>query len=240
MSLHSTYQGATYLRELLSKPSERDLQKTIGASDFSNPCTYCVAEALTRTDREPQGRYWLGAKIGTAIHAEIEREAYDSDPELLLEHRVTIGTLPDYGAITSSLDWYDPRRQWLMDHKTTTPEKLKAYKYVAALPEPEGVETDSISRARYTIQKYLGQLMSYGLGLENEGYTPKYASLSFVVRGGKTNDDIWSLDTTYDREYALNVWDRLERLWDYVREGGSLDDLPSHLHCYDCTMNGRN
>lgn len=227
--------GAEYLLNLWKKPTARDKQIKIGASQFGSPCTYCVGEALLNEAGSSAPRpYWLGAAIGTAIHERIETMAIEDNPNLMLETRVTIGELPDYGAITSSLDYYDPDTNTLIDWKTTTADKLKMYKFVQAV-EPSPTEVSKASEARFVMQKYIGQLMSYGLGLENAGHKVERASIVFIVRGGKTDDDIWSVDLDYDREYALKVWDRLARLWDYLREGGDLESLPKHIHCYTCS-----
>lgn len=554
--------GAEYLLNLWKKPTARDKQVKIGASQFGSPCTYCVGEALLRevADNSPRP-YWLGASIGTAIHERIEKIATADNPRLMLETRVTIGTLPDYGEITSSLDFYDPEKYWLIDwkglaldtvlptpegwttmaevqegdyllgpdgkptkvvakseehnnpcyeisfddgttvvadhehlwevnvgqtdrsktmlmtteqivqrglrgkngqrdvrimntapiqcvdsdlpidpyvlgiwlgdgassdsrvcnanneqdiwneiaargyefshdytptksvqtrtiygirgalselgllgnkhlpakylraseqqrrdllaglldadgyyndlrkrvdmqttqywqaeaiydlavslgwtatintintkwqngnktawmvsfspdeevfkhrnrgkkgsgfrsrrrliksiervetvttqclqvdnaqrmylctramvptHNTTSREKMKMYKFAQAV-EPDPTEVSKVSEARFVLQKYLGQLMSYGLGLENAGMKVERASIVFIAREGKTDDDIWSIDMDYDRDYALKVWDRLARLWDYLRNGGDLESLPQHIHCYTCS-----
>lgn len=227
--------GAEYLLRLWKKPTARDKQTKIGASEFGSPCTYCVGEALLReTSSNTPRPYWLGAAIGTAIHERIEAMAHEDNPNLLLEHRVTIGTLPHYGEITSSLDFYDPDNRIVRDWKTTDREKLKMYKYASAV-EPDQTELTRVSDARFTLQKYRGQIMSYALGLENEGLPVEQVSIVFIVRGGKTDDDIWSIDMDYDRDYALRVWDRLARLWDYLREGGDLEALPKHDNCYTCS-----
>lgn len=227
--------GAEYLLNLWKKPTARDRQAKIGASQFGSPCTYCVGEALLReaADNSPRP-YWLGASIGTAIHERIEKIAIADNPSLMLETRVTIGTLPDYGEITSSLDFYDPEKYWLIDWKTSSREKMKMYKFAQAV-EPDPTEVSKVSEARFVLQKYLGQLMSYGLGLENAGMKVERASIVFIAREGKTDDDIWSIDMDYDRDYALKVWDRLARLWDYLRNGGDLESLPQHIHCYTCS-----
>lgn len=228
--------GAEYLLNLWKKPTARDKQAKIGASQFGSPCTYCVGEALLRTEADNSPRpYWLGAAIGTAIHERIETMAIADNPDLMLETRVTIGELPDYGAITSSLDYYDPATKTLRDWKTTTADKLKMYKFVQAV-EPSQTEVSKASEARFVMQKYRGQIMSYGLGLENAGYEVEEVGIVFIVRGGSTDADIWSVDMDYDREYALAVWDRLARLWDYIREGGDLEALPQHIHCYACSQ----
>ena len=59
--------------DLLKSPSERDQQRKVGASQISNPCDYCLGRALKGGPSEPN-KWWLGARIGTAIHNALEAE----------------------------------------------------------------------------------------------------------------------------------------------------------------------
>src|SRR5690625_4218415 len=85
---------------VLKSPTARDLQKKIGASQFSSLCARCVALDLVAPEPDEEfeaGRYWLGATIGTGVHAVIE----DMIPEVLsdpiIERKVFIGHLEGYG-----------------------------------------------------------------------------------------------------------------------------------------------
>ena len=62
--------GADLVRSLLAVPSERDKQRTIGASSFGSACDYCVAQDLVNGGGENE--YALATSIGTAIHSHLE------------------------------------------------------------------------------------------------------------------------------------------------------------------------
>lgn len=227
--------GRDLLLWLWKRKSQRDLQKTIGASEFGSPCTYCVGQILLANHKhDGHSPWWLAARIGTACHLDLEQTAREYLPKSMLEHRVHLGELEDYGAISSSLDYFDPDEGHLVDWKTTERAKLRLYKLIEAMPEPSPIETTELSEARFTLEKYVNQGLSYARGLVMAGYEVNRISLGFVCRDGKTDDDIWSLDFDYDPEQAQRVWDRLVALWDYLREGGDPEALNKHPFCKTC------
>lgn len=222
--------GRDYALWLLKKPSERDLQREIGASSAGSPCTYCVAKELSRT-RPDQNEWWLGARIGTAVHETLEKEIHERHEGPLVEHRVTIGELEDYAVIKSTLDWYYDGicRDW----KTTTRDKMKFLK-LAANTEASDTEADSTKEARHKMLTYYGQASLYGLGLEKQGHEVHTLSIVFIARDGLTDDDVWELAFEYDRDYAERVWTRLENIWEYVRDGEDIEELNRAPGCF-CT-----
>lgn len=226
-------EGASLALWLWKRQSERDKQKTIGASEFGSPCTYCVAMALLGRHKKGFSPWWLAARIGTACHLDLQETAEEHLPDAMLEYRVYLGELEDYGVISSSLDFYDPEKQLLVDWKTTERTKMKLYQ-LAQVTERSSTETTALSEARFTLDKYRGQAMSYGRGLVMAGYPVRTVSLAFICRDGKTDDDFWSLDMEYDPDYAKHVWDRLVRLWDYLRNGGDPEELNQHPFCITC------
>src|SRR5690625_7960691 len=57
---------------VLNSPTARDLQKKIGASQFSSLCPRCVALDLVAPEPDEEyeaGRDWFGATMGTGVHA---------------------------------------------------------------------------------------------------------------------------------------------------------------------------
>lgn len=227
--------------ELLKEPTDRDKQVKIGASQFSSPCTYCVAEALITSynaihgdEREEtsSNTYWLGAVIGTAIHAYLESREKGND-NYLIETKVVIGELEDYGVIKSTLDLYVKSLNLVVDWKTTTREKLRWLKQVVLLDEEEN-EPDQLAQARFTMRKYVAQAMIYAWALTKLGYSVDSIALAFICRDGKTDSDVWSHEVPYSTEYAEAVWQRLENIWDYVKNGGQLEDSWRHEMCYTC------
>ncbi len=235
MDGHHPLTGAELALFLLKRKSPRDLQKTIGASELGSPCTYCVGQVLLANHKSKGfSPWWLAARLGTAVHLDLDHTAAEHLPHTIREQRVHLGELPDYGVVSSSPDLYDPETETVVDWKTTEREKLKLYKLVKAQPDASTTETTALSEARFTIDKYRGQIMSYGRGLTMAGHTVRNVSLAFICRDGKTDDDIWSWDMAYDPDYAEHVWRRLELLWDYIREGGDPDTLTKHPFCRTC------
>lgn len=217
-----------YVVEALKKPTARDKQKTIGPSTYASPCTRCVANALAEV-REQRNDYWLGAVIGTAIHELVERRAPEG---VATEQRVELGYLTDYGLVDGSADVVFEEGV-VGDIKTTDRAKLKGIKE-AFNTEPHPLDLTSVQEARFKVQTYIGQLSQYAMGLNNAGHDIHTLAFTFVCRDGKTDSDIWSVDIAYDESYALRVWNRLEKLWDYIRDGGSPQDLESHTLCWPC------
>lgn len=225
----------------MKRQTERDKQSKIGASQFGSPCSRCVAEALIPHWHKLQGieadvmeegnKYWLGAHNGTAIHDYIEGRVNEYEPGWITETKVTIGELEDYGKIGSRLDLYIPELKHVVDWKTSTRDKVKMYK-IAEVTEAEPYDTNEMARARFTLQQYTGQIMSYAWGLEQQGYEVNNVSLVFICRDGKTDEDIWSYDLAYDKEYAQRVWTRLEAIWEAVKGGREINTFTAHPDCF--------
>lgn len=223
------------------RKTERDLQSKIGASQFGSPCTRCVAKGLIpHWDKlrgiesdglEDQQKYWMGAHNGTAIHDYMEARVNQFEPSWVTETKVRIGELKDYGEITSRLDLYVPEEKLVIDWKTTTRDKMKLMK-IAVVTEPEPYDTNEMARIRFVMQQYTGQIMSYAWGLEQQGKEVERTSLVFICRDGSTEDDVWSYDMDYDREYAQKVWARLEGIWEALRGGRELDTFVPHPDCF--------
>ena len=232
----SSTDAGQLVRSLLAVPSERDKQRTIGASSFGSPCDYCVAQDLVNGGGENE--YALATSIGTAIHSHLEVLEAEHIPGAVIEKKITLGELDGYAKITSKPDLYIPATKHLVDLKTTQLKKLKDYLKAYNTEEAEH-EFATLTSARFTMQKYLGQLMSYGRGLILEGYEVERMTMVFIPRDGKKLSDIEAFDFWYDQEYADLVWHRLESLWEYVAGGGEVSDLSSAPGCFPCEVSGR-
>ena len=228
--------GADLVRSLLAVPSERDKQRTIGASSFGSACDYCVAQDLVNGGGENE--YALATSIGTAIHSHLEMLEAEHIPGAIIEKKITLGELDGYAKITSKPDLYVPSANWLVDLKTTQLKKLKDYRKAYNTEEAEH-EFATLTAARFTMHKYLGQLMSYGRGLVLEGYEVERMTMVFIPRDGKKLSDIEAFDFWYDQGYADRVWERLEALWQYIAEGGDVTQLTSAPGCFPCEVSGR-
>ena len=136
--------------ELFSEQTERDKQRTIGASNASNPCNKCLAEDMLGIEQE-RGWAWLPAVVGTAIHElaefrlKVPGRLRTMFGEPLTEYKMVIGTVPGYGDVKSTSDLYVPDRNLVLDWKTTTKAKLKQYVEVDAA-KAVGIESDCLAK----------------------------------------------------------------------------------------------
>lgn len=220
--------------DLLKTESERDGQRMIGASEIGNPCDYCLGNRLLNKKRAPN-RYWMGARIGTAIHEALEEQERiaSTDPSgqisykfealegSLIEQKITLGTIEGYGTVRSKPDLVLVNHAHLIDHKTTTRDKIKRYKL------------DGVS------QQYIYQQQLYAWGLNKAGIKIDRISLSFIARDGLTDDDVWVYSFDYDEATALKAWDRLTLIWKYLEAGNDVETLESHPDCYTCNTTNR-
>lgn len=225
---------------LFKTPSARDKQHKIGPSLYASPCTYCVGSYLHGV-RQPESKFWMGARIGTAIHDLLETYAgldgfKQRFPDALVEHRVQLGTLENYGRLSGSADLVLPSERMVVDYKTTDRVKVKALKR-AYESEPNDYDTSAVLEARYKLQTYAGQMSQYarGLGLYH-GVEIDTLGIVFINRDGKTDDDMWAMTTDFDASYADHVWYRLQAVWEHVQEYG-VDGLESHPLCWPCNNN---
>lgn len=219
---------------LFLQDTDRDKQWKVGASQISDPCTRHLAHALVRTEK-PKQKYWLGGKLGTALHAFIESAiGKSSDPRLanaLIERKIELGDVPGYGSISSSPDLVLADSGLLVDHKTTTRAKIKKIKN-----HVEGIKLDP--ETEYTIQKYLGQANLYAWGRnKNYGDNIDQIAISFINRDGTNEADFYCLLVDYDEEFAEALWNRLLTLWAELEDGAHPDNYPRHPHCFSCSTN---
>lgn len=226
--------------DLLKTPSSRDKQRKIGPSLYASPCTKCVGQYLYEPVNQTS-KYWLGARIGTAIHNLLEkyarRKAFRKKyPGALIEQKVQLGTLEGYGKLAGSADLVLTEQRMVVDYKTTDRDKIKAIKR-AYTSEPNEYDLSSVQEARYKLQTYAGQMGQYARGLELHHDTPiDKLGIVFINRDGKTDSDVWAMTMDYDRDYAEKVWQRLDSIWKHVQENG-VDDLESHPLCWPCNNN---
>lgn len=221
---------------LLTQESERDKQRKVGASQISDPCTYHLARALITSGEAPM-KYWLGGKIGTAVHMFLEDAVERADitqlPQVegaIVEQKITLGELPEYGTINSKPDLVLPKEKHLIDWKTSRRDKMR--KMQRYLDDPENGKQD----VAYTLQKYVAQVQLYAWGLNNSGIEVETCSLVFINRDGTMESDVWTYTFDYSEELAVSVWDRLVNLWSQIREGVDLETLDRNGSCFKCAI----
>lgn len=219
----------------MKQVSERDAQKKIGASDFSDPCAYHLAKKLLG-EKEGPSKYWLGAKIGTSIHSLLEDAISKADleelPELKgaeVEKKIYLGTLDGYGDINSKPDFAMIKEKHLVDWKTSTRPKVKKMQSVL-------FDEKNDPATNYTIQKYYTQLQIYAWGLNKAGIEIDGCSLVFVNRDGTSDSDIWSYTFEYSEEYAQGAWDRLETIWAGLQADPTPEQFSRHAECFKCKV----
>lgn len=218
---------------LFHQESDRDKQRSIGASQISDPCDYHLATALLGRD-QGEIKYWLGAKIGSAVHLYMESLMEAADPKLFpelegakIEEKIRLGSLEGYGEINSRPDLALVRDAHLIDWKTSSRDKSrKLQKYI------DGASNDSGSD--YTVKKYVAQTQLYAWGLNNSGVKIDGISLAFINREGTTAGDIWTYTFEYSEEFALSLWERLENIWAIVRNQSDLSGFSRHSDCFSC------
>jgi hypothetical protein len=215
--------------DLLTTPSKRDNQRKIGASGMGDPCPYCLAHKLLAT-KQRQGRYWLGGKIGTAIHALLESEElkhivkpqsnnFKALKGALVEQTISLGVIPGYGEIFSKPDLFLVAENHLVDHKTSKRAKVEGYALTGTIP------------VQYI---YQGQL--YARGLEDAGYAVEKISFVFINRDGTNERDVRIFTYDYDRSMADEAWKRTEDAWNWLQAGNDPETLPSDPNCYNCNQ----
>lgn len=219
---------------LLNTRTERDGQKKVGASQISNPCTKHLALALAGVEQEPS-KYWLGGKIGTAVHSAIENAIEHSDDEVLkgalVEQKIILGELPDYGTVSSKPDLVLPAINHLVDWKTSTRAKTKKIQAWV-----DGVKQDASTT--YTMQKYIGQTQLYAWGVKQSGLQIDNISLVFVNRDGTSDSDVLEYTFAYDESIAVALWDRLVVLWEELQSGVHPESYAGHPECFNCSVSG--
>lgn len=218
--------------KLFKQESERDKQRKVGASQISDPCTKHLAKALL-AEPESEQKYWMGAKIGTAIHSFLESAISASGDTTfagaLVEQKVTLGKVPGYGTVSSKPDLVLPSSNHLVDWKTSSRPKVKKLKDLV-----DGVKHDS--GAEYTLKKYIGQTQLYAWGMNQADIKVDGISLVFINREGTYENDIWTHTYEYDESFAVALWNRLIRLWDELQSGAHPDNYPLNADCYKCSV----
>lgn len=217
---------------LFNQKSDRDKQHKVGASNISDPCTRHLAHALMGT-AQPEQKYYLGGKIGTAIHSFIESAIANSDDSLfadaLIESKITLGEIDGYGIVSSKPDLILPSVRHLIDWKTSSRPKVKKLQNFV-----DGIKHDSASE--YTLQKYMGQMQLYAWGSNNAGVPIDKTTLVFINRDGTSDNDFWTFTVDYDESFAVALWNRVSNLWAELEDGAHPESYAPHAECYKCSV----
>jgi hypothetical protein len=186
----------------------------------------------------PASEYVMGAKIGTAVHLWLEEQAKQHS-WAVPETRVIIGEIKGYGVLKSTSDLYVTDLFAVVDHKTTTIEKLKVIRYLkqmGLLEEGPEIELDTHRAARKKVKRYGVQGNLYGKGIEDQGQRVDTIALNFIPRDAKKIEDMYVLEFDYDRGIAERALTRGQKIWDALVSGKSVESFKSDFDCYTCNV----
>ena len=181
--------------------TDRNLQTRIGPSGLGTTCDRCLVHGLAETPQYRHPNWWAGA--GTAIHEWCEgailrhtgrvlRSApagESTEVEWLPENRVAVGNVLDV-EISGTADVFHVPSGTVGDFKCLGKSSLEELKR-------GNVKTI-----------YRRQLMLYGRGYENEGYTVNHVALIGIPRDAKSIRDGSVITMPYDRMEAETVLKR--------------------------------
>lgn len=184
--------------------SARSMQTTIGPSELGSSCDRKIAYRLAGT---PEANWWsdpLPAIVGTAVHTWLESAVKQFQSVHYMDRWVTEITVQPDPLVKGHCDLYDKKLGAVIDWKTVSPTKLKAWKSDGP---PE---------------HYKDQVNLYGRGLINAGFTVNKVCLVAVPRSGWLRDmQVWIED--YEPERAQAVLDRMYGIANLMIKAG--DDL---------------
>lgn len=202
---------------------ERSQQRALGPSGIGKPCVRCLARhVLGRPVVRQFDDPWLRI-IGVAVHSWLEEAELEATKRAgvnlyLQEMRVypdgpNSELLPKGG----NLDLYVISRKTVVDHKTTSLEKLRAY------------------RLNGPGQQYRYQGHLYGRGLRLMGVDVEHVAIAFWPRGGRLSD-LWVWTEPYSEQVAVEALDRYRTIRDLALTNGPsiLPHLPADESCFDC------
>ena len=196
----------------------RTLQASIGPSEIGNECSRAILHKLAGTPDPRAGEAAWRPAVGTAIHAQLEQwfkaEAVGNDGPWIVEQRVEIGEHAGQ-QIGGTCDLYDIDRATVIDWKSASASKLKAY------------------RANGPSETYRIQAHLYGLGvLRTLGHVPAHVAVAWLPRDGELRDmHVWS--EPWNPQTALDALNRLDGLAAELRLIGLDAALNEYPPCTD-------
>lgn len=116
---------------------------------------------------------------------------------------------------------------------------------------PQSEYDKEMTKVEYKMTGYYGQQSLYMLGREKEGRPVDRGSIIWINRDGngyfdvpslaryddpKAVHDVWPLTFAYNRQYALDLIARGQRIWDALQAGATPQDFDAHDMCWWCSM----
>lgn len=191
--------------------STRSVQKTIGPSELGSLCDRRIAYRLADVT---EVNYWsdpLPAIVGTAVHGWLEQAVNSFQAVHHMDRWVTELTVHPDPMVKGHMDLYDRDYKAVIDWKTVSPTKLKAWK-------SEGPP-----------EHYRDQVNLYGRGAINAGLEVAKVVLVAVPRSGFLKDmQVWMDD--YRPERAQAALDRMYGIANMMIAAGdnlTMEEIPA-------------
>lgn len=223
--------GETLERELRQlvldheKGRERSQQQEVGPSGLGKPCARCLArEVLGRPIVRAYDPHVWRRYVGVCVHAGLAEAALAHNMGINRGRYVIESKVYPDGPGSALLpkggdsDLYDGDRATVVDWKTSSKARLKAY------------------RANGPGQQYRFQAHLYGRGFVLLGLPVENVAIAFVPRDGSLNDlYVWT--EPYDESVALQALDRYSKIRELALANGVaiLPFLPADPDCFDCS-----
>lgn len=214
----------SYVRDVvlntIQKRSERDVQSSVGPSDLSDGCDYCLASKMAVragvvANATKSRGFSFKAWSGTAVHAKLEADIDLPEGHVITEEKVFIHHIADYGDVYGHVDVQFPRMEAWTDYKTTDMPKLKNYR-INGVP-----------------MSHVRQLMMYGFGL-NRIRKMQTAALVYLPRDSNNVNDIWVATAAYNERIAIEALERAERIYAQILKGNL--NFASAPDCWVCNQ----
>lgn len=218
-------------------PTERDKQIAIGVSEIGDDCERCIADRLLGIphDMENMGTP-LAPFLGTAFHAFAESRT-KNDSNVLVEKRVEVCDLEDYGRISGSVDRFDIAAATVLDWKLLSRKKISAFR--KSIKWDNGLPRFANTAAGSQFRKYYLQIMLYGYGLSKLGYEVAHCSIVALPRDCSVEvipDSISEFSFPWRQDVALATIERLQNIWKRARSySDRVDSLQSSPLCWYCS-----
>lgn len=191
--------------------SARSVQTTIGPSELGSLCDRRIAYRLAGV---PEANWWSDpwpAIVGTSIHAWLEQAVNKFQQVHFMDRWLTEITVQPDPMVKGHVDLYDRQLAMIIDWKSVSPTKLKAWKSDGP---PE---------------HYRDQVNLYGRGAMNAGLPVARVCLIAVPRSGWLRDmQVWVDD--YRPERAQKCLDRMYGLANTMISAGedmAMEDIPA-------------